>query len=134
MATSHSDSHGDSAHHDGEHEHHDHSIVPQIINLFVLFALTGLTYGVALLHLGHLADIVALAIALTKASLVILIFMHVKEASRLVKVTAFSGFFWVFLFFAYLIIDVEFRDGDTFFEGWQDAPRKVYEAPPEDHH
>jgi cytochrome c oxidase subunit 4 len=127
-----SENRAEDGHHDDDH-HHEHSIKPHIINLFVLFGLTALTYFTAIMHLGPLADIVALAIALTKASLVILIFMHVKEASSLIKVTAFSGFFWVFLFFAYLVIDVESRPDKTWYKGWQDEPRKVYEAAP-DHH
>ena len=118
-------------HHD---DHHEHSIKPHVINLFALFGLTLLTYLTARMQLGHLADVVALAIALTKASLVILIFMHVKEATRLIQVTAFAGFFWVFLFFAYLVIDVESRYGETWFEGWQDEPRKVYEETAPEHH
>ena len=113
--------------------HHEHSIKPHIINLFALFGLTILTYLTARMQLGHLADVVALAIAMTKASLVILIFMHVKEASRLIKVTAFAGFFWIFLFFAYLVIDVESRPGKTVVDGWQDEPRKIYEEAPEHH-
>ncbi|MEM1201599.1 MAG: cytochrome C oxidase subunit IV family protein [Acidobacteriota bacterium] len=119
------------AEHHGEHEHR---LMPHVWNLLALFVLTLLTYGVALVHLGPLADLVALAIAFVKASLVILVFMHVKEASRLVKVTAFGGFFWVFLFFAYLIGDVMTRDNVTVYEGWQDPPRKEAKGPPPEHH
>ena len=118
----------------GDNHEHNHSLLPHVWNLLALFALTLLTYGVALVHLGPLADLVALAIAFVKVSLVILVFMHVKEASRLVKVCAFGGFFWVFLFFAYLIGDVLTRDNVTVYEGWQEPPRKISkEAPPEHH-
>ena len=101
--------------HEGHHED-EHRLLPHFLNLLALFALTLLTYGVSLVHLGEpWADLVALAIALVKASLVILIFMHVKEASGLVKVAAFSGFFWIFLFFFYLWADVVSRDTWTTF-------------------
>ena len=110
-------------HHHDDHEH-DHPLMPHVWNLLALFALTGVTYGVALVHLGPLADLVALAIAGLKATLVIMIFMHVKGSSRLIKVTAVSGFFWIFLFFAYLVGDVLTRPGDTVYEGWQSDVRK----------
>ena len=102
-------------HHEDHHEH-EHRLMPHFLNLLALFALTILTYAVSLVHLGEpWADIVALAIAFLKASLVILIFMHVKEATGLVKVAAFSGFFWVILFFFYLWADVTTRDTWTTF-------------------
>ena len=110
-------SHGHS--HDEHHDHaHDHRLMPQIWVLLALFALTVITYAVSLIHLGPLADLVALAIAVVKASLVVLFFMHVKESTRLVKVIAISGFFWVLLFFAYLVADLWTRQGTTVYPGW----------------
>jgi cytochrome c oxidase subunit 4 len=38
---------------------------------------------------------IALIIATVKATLVVLFFMHVKESSRLTKVTVTSGVFWL---------------------------------------
>lgn len=109
--------------HHQEHDHahseaHEHRLMPQFLVLVALFVLTGLTYGVSLIHLGDLADLVALIIAVAKASLVVLFFMHVKESTKLVKVVAISGFFWVLLFFAYLVADVWTRQGTTTFPGW----------------
>lgn len=103
--------------HHGDHAH-EHRLLPQFFVLLALFGLTVLTYGVSLIHLGALADLVALAIAVTKAALVVLFFMHVKESTKLVKVVAISGFFWVLLFFAYLVADVWTRPGTTNFPGW----------------
>ncbi len=116
-------------HHDDEH--HEHSLKPHIFNLLALFGLTTLTwFSAAYLKFGEPWDnLIALGIAITKASLVILIFMHVKEATRLVKVCAFGGFFWIFLFFAYLVGDVLTRPGTTTYEGWQPDVRKAVEAP-----
>ena len=115
-------------HHD---EHHDHSLKPHVFNLLALFFLTTLTwFSAAFLKFGEPWDnLIALAIAMTKATLVIMIFMHVKEATKLIKVCAFGGFFWIFLFFAYLVGDVVTRDGYTTYEGWQPNVRKAVEAP-----
>jgi cytochrome c oxidase subunit IV len=57
-----------------------------------LMVLTLLTVAVAYVDLGMLNLPVALAIAVGKAMLVILFFMHIKYSSRLVQVTAFAGF------------------------------------------
>ena len=116
-----------SDHHD---EHHDHSLKPHFINLLLLFGLTTLTwFSAAYLKFGEPWDnLIALGIALTKATLVIMIFMHVREASRLIKVCAFGGFFWIFLFFAYLVADIHTRD-TTVVDGWQPDVRKPVEEP-----
>jgi len=118
-------------HHDDHDEHHDHSLKPHFFNLLALFALTTLTwFSAAYLKFGEPWDnLIALGIALTKASLVIMIFMHVREGSKLIKVCAFGGFFWIFLFFAYLVGDVTTREGDTIVRGWQPDIRKAVEAP-----
>jgi cytochrome c oxidase subunit 4 len=47
-----------------------------------------------------LNNIVMLAIACTKATLVILFFMHVRWSSRLTWVVAMSGFFWLLILFS----------------------------------
>jgi cytochrome c oxidase subunit 4 len=43
--------------------------------------------------LGVLNPIIALGIACTKATLVVLFFMHVKYSSKLTKLTIFAGLF-----------------------------------------
>ena len=68
-----------------------------------LMTLTGITVWVAFqdvdthlfgLHIA-LNPVIALAIATTKALLVILYFMHVRYSSKLTKVTVLAGFFWL---------------------------------------
>ena len=49
--------------------------------------------GAAYVDLGVLNPVIALAIACTKAVIVILFFMHVKYQSNLVKMTVGAGFF-----------------------------------------
>jgi cytochrome c oxidase subunit 4 len=61
---------------------------------------TGLTVAAAKVDMGPLNNIVMLAIACTKATLVILFFMHVRWSSRLTWVVAMSGFFWLLILFS----------------------------------
>lgn len=88
-------------------------VLPLRIYLGVFFALlvfTGTTVAVAFVDLGLLNNVVALGIAVIKATLVILFFMHVRWASRLTWVVAMAGFFWLLLLFAIV--------GDYMSRGW----------------
>ena len=58
---------------------------------------TILTWRIAFIDLGIFNPVVALAIACTKATLVILFFMHVRYSSKLTMVTVAAGFFWLML-------------------------------------
>jgi cytochrome c oxidase subunit IV len=66
---------------------------------------TALTVAVAFLDLGALNNVLMLGIALTKALLVILFFMHVRWSSRLTWVVVASGFFWLLILFALTMMD-----------------------------
>jgi cytochrome c oxidase subunit IV len=77
-------------------EHADHHIVTPKIYAIVFASLligTAITVKAAYIDLGVFNPVVALAIACTKAVIVILFFMHVKYQSKLVKLTVISGFF-----------------------------------------
>jgi cytochrome c oxidase subunit IV len=77
-------------------EHADHHIVTPATYTIVfatLLVFTGVTVGAAFIDLGIFNPVVALAIACTKAVIVILFFMHVKYQSKLVKLTVAAGFF-----------------------------------------
>jgi cytochrome c oxidase subunit IV len=65
----------------------------------ILMMCTALTVWVAYFDLGPLNTVAALAIALFKAVLVVLIFMHVKYSSRLIWVVIAGGLFWLLLLF-----------------------------------
>lgn len=67
---------------------------------FSLLVLTGATVGAAFLDLGVFNDVVALGIAAAKATLVGLLFMHLKWATRLVPLAAVAGLFWLALLIA----------------------------------
>lgn len=60
-----------------------------------LLVLTAVTTLVAFVDLGPLNNVVAVGIAVTKALLVILVFMHVKWSPRLIPLAAAAGFFWL---------------------------------------
>ena len=60
-----------------------------------LIVLTLVTWLVAQVDLGWANDVVALTIAVTKALLVLLFFMHVRYSTRMTILTATAGFFWL---------------------------------------
>ena len=66
-----------------------------LVVFVVLLALTALTVLVARLDLGPLNTPVALVIAAGKATLVVLFFMHLKEAPGILWLAAGAGFFWL---------------------------------------
>jgi cytochrome c oxidase subunit 4 len=76
---------------------------------FVIFStllvLTALTVFIANLDLGRWNVIVALSIAVCKATLVVLYFMHVRYSSRLVWVFVSAGLIWLFILFAFTLSD-----------------------------
>jgi len=77
-------------------------VAPKSMYYMVFSALilgTILTVAASKLDMGPLNNIVMLAMACTKASLVILFFMHVRWSSRLTWVVAMSGFFWLLILF-----------------------------------
>jgi cytochrome c oxidase subunit IV len=77
-------------------EHADHHIVTPVTYAIVFVSLlvgTAITVAAAYIDLGIFNPVVALAIACTKAVIVILFFMHVKYQSKLVKLTVGAGFF-----------------------------------------
>ena len=73
-----------------------HGSVPTYVTIFVLLVLlTGLTVYVSGIDLGPLNTTVALGIAITKATLVALFFMHVKDSSRLTQLFLVAGLIWL---------------------------------------
>lgn len=61
----------------------------------ILLILLAATLGVAYLDLGPLNEVVALTIAIAKALLIILYFMHVRYSGRVTWVFVGLGFFWL---------------------------------------
>ena len=80
----------------------DHPITSVRTYVFVFLALgvgTFVTYLAALQDFGRLNTIVALSIAITKATLVVWFFMGVRYNTPLTKVVAVSGFLWMLILF-----------------------------------
>ncbi len=72
----------------------------------ILMVFTATTVGVAFIDLGRLNNVVALTIAVTKAVLVILYFMHVRYGTRLTWLVVSAGFAWLTLLIAFTLSDV----------------------------
>jgi cytochrome c oxidase subunit 4 len=78
-----------------------------------LLVLTVVTYLVALVDLGALNVVVALAVAVTKAVLVVLYFMHVRYSNRLTKIVVIAGFFWLAILVVLTLSDYFTRPGTS---------------------
>ncbi|MDX6693283.1 MAG: cytochrome c oxidase subunit [Blastocatellia bacterium] len=74
--------------------------------LMVGTALTVIAAKVDLDHFFHGANtVVALTIAVIKATLVVLYFMHVRYSTRLIWVVVVAGFFWLGILFVLTMSD-----------------------------
>lgn len=92
----------------------ENHVVSKTVYFLVFAALLILTYvtrEVAKHDLGELNTIVAMTIAVTKATLVILFFMHVYYSDHLIKAVVVSAFVWLAMM---IIITVS----DYFSRGW----------------
>ncbi|SFI59098.1 cytochrome C oxidase subunit IV family protein [Planctomicrobium piriforme] len=91
--------------------HHSHVKVYLTV-YFTLLVLVLFTVLVSLVPTGILAFPIAMAIASFKALLIVLIFMHVKDETPLVRVFAFVGVVWLGIMFAFTMADYATR-GNT---------------------
>ena len=64
-----------------------------VVILLALVVGTCLTWGIAFIDLGIWNPVVALTIAVIKAVLVILFFMHIRYSSKVMMLTVGAGFF-----------------------------------------
>ncbi len=87
-----------------ESEHHIG--LPQYFSVFgALMALTALTIWVAFQDFGWLNNVFAVGIAVIKATLVILWFMHVRYSSKLTKSLLTISLFFFLLLVAFVFAD-----------------------------
>jgi cytochrome c oxidase subunit 4 len=77
----------------GHKEHHIVSPVVYVVIFFSLLVGTAATIGASYLDLGVWNPVIAIAIAVCKATLVVLFFMHVRYSSRLTMLTVGAGLF-----------------------------------------
>ena len=100
----------------GHIEHVEHHLPKSMY--FVIFGalmvLTALTVGLAFVNLGQMNIVVALAVAIVKASLVVMFFMHLKYESPLTKVVLGAGIFWLILLLGIIM--------DYFSRSWMYVP------------
>ena len=77
-----------------------------IVVWVALMALMVLTAGLSRIDLGEWSTVVAMAIAVIKALLVILFFMHVRyEDQKITWVVIIAGFFWLGILLALSMTD-----------------------------
>ncbi len=92
-----------------QHEHAPmHHVSPLWMYFGVFFALmifTIVTVWISTINLGVLNTPVALAIAVIKATLVILFFMHVVHSTRLTWVVILGSFLWLAVMFVLTFAD-----------------------------
>jgi cytochrome c oxidase subunit 4 len=91
-----------------EHNEHARHIVTPGVYLVILLALlvgTALTVWASYVDLGFWNPIIALAIATSKAVLVVLFFMHVKYSTKLTKLTVIAGVFTFLILISLTLTD-----------------------------
>jgi cytochrome c oxidase subunit 4 len=123
-------------HHDTHDTHHEgggHYIPPvkfYMITLFWLMILLIVTVWAGFAQVGSatIGIVIALTIAVVKATIVILNFMHARFSSKLAWLWAGAGFFWLMIMFAFAFGDYVSRLPQ---ESWTDKemPPKVMTNP-----
>lgn len=89
-----------------------HHVVPLKIYFAVFGALmvfTAITVGAAYIDMGPLNNVVMLSIAVVKATLVVLFFMHVKYSTRLIPLVVAGGVFFLLVMFGITMSDYASR-------------------------
>lgn len=71
-----------------------------------LLVLLGLTFGAAHIPLGGFNVVIGLAIAGIKVTLVIVIFMGLRQSPSLIRLAAAAGVFWLTILFVLTLTDV----------------------------
>lgn len=75
----------------------------------ILIVMTGVTTAVAFFDLGLANPVVALSIAVFKASIVALYFMHLRYSSRLTWIVGGAAIFWLGILLVLLLSDYATR-------------------------
>ncbi|MGA9884403.1 MAG: cytochrome C oxidase subunit IV family protein [Candidatus Acidiferrales bacterium] len=99
-------------------------IVPVSTYLIVFVTLliaTALTTGIAFVDLGSWNVVVALIIAVCKASLVVLFFMHVKYNKGLSRIVVLAGVFWLGIMITFTLADELTRHWEIYPKPWVGA-------------
>jgi cytochrome c oxidase subunit IV len=102
-----------SAHEHATHEHGHGGPKTFGVTLAVLLVLTVITVIVAGFDLGNTNVVVAIGIATVKATLVALIFMHLRHDKPINAVIAVSGFLFLGLLLMFCMTDIDARLNPT---------------------
>jgi len=100
-----------------DHTVHAGHIVPKKVYYLIfgiLMVCTLLTVWIAFLDLGPLNTIAAMTIAVFKATLVVLFFMHVKYGTRLTWAVVIGSVFWLLILLAFTLADYLTRGWRTY--------------------
>ena len=95
-----------------EHSEHSEHIVSPTIYIAIFSALlvgTGLTVWAAFQNFGPFNIVIALAIASTKATLVVLYFMHARYSPRRTQLVIVCSVFWLAIMLALTLSDYQTR-------------------------
>lgn len=88
---------------------------PPVIALFATFValmlLLAATVGISEIDLGRWNFAASTAIAVAKATLIILIFMNIRYSPPLARLVACAGFFWLLILFGLAMGDYFTRPG-----------------------
>ena len=85
--------------------HHITPVRTYILVFAALISLTITTIVVARIDLGEYNFIVAITIAVIKASLVVWFFMHVNRSTSLTKLFVGAGLFWLMILLVFVLSD-----------------------------
>ena len=102
-------------------EHSEHIVSPKIyVAIFLALLLgTGLTVRAAFQNFGPFNIVIALGIATTKATLVVLYFMHARYSPRRTHLVIICALFWLAIMLSLTLSDYQTR-----------APRQTSETSP----
>lgn len=101
------------------HTENEHIGIPGYIGIFFILIIgTALTYFAALIDLDWIFPgantLLALLIAFTKTTFVVLFFMHVYWSSKLIWMAVISSLFWLAIMFAFTMQDYLTRGSGVF--------------------
>lgn len=94
---------------DNQEQHHILSFTQLGMVLALLLVLTGVTVGVSYFDLGFFNVPIALAIACTKVTFVLLFFMHLKYEGRVINISFISTVLVLVVLIGLTFFDVAFR-------------------------
>ena len=88
---------------------------PYLLVFAALLVLTATTVAVSKVDLGPFNVVVAMSIATMKASLVLWFFMHLRQATSVVRLAAAAALLWMLILLAFTLSDYVTR-------GWNATP------------